>query len=166
MKINQEISLEETVKDIDFPITDNEEITPPDEDEEIISKSRFIKSTPATKFSDDKSIEHLNYSGIEIININLSRATMDMATNFNNFLNEVINKNNIKVVVNLAYCDYLDSSFLGALVNGVKKARKQEGDLKIVYHNLNEYSMFSLTKMDNIFQIFTRLKDAVDSYSK
>jgi hypothetical protein len=47
----------------------------------------------------------------------------------------------------------------------VKKAITMEGDLRIVVRNQSEYSMFSLTKMDNIFQIFSNLKDAVNSFS-
>ena len=89
---------------------------------------------------------------------------MDIAPVFNKFLIDIINKDTNEVIVNLSECDYIDSSILGALVSGVKRARKMNGDLKIVSQSQNEYSMLTLTKMDNIFQIFSNLKEAVNSF--
>ena len=94
----------------------------------------------------------------------MSRATLDVASKFNKFLIGMITRDTSKIIVNLTNCEYIDSSILGALVSGVKKATTLEGDLRIVVGKHSEYSMFSLTKMDNIFRIFSNLKDAVNSY--
>jgi anti-anti-sigma factor len=150
--------------DNNYPDVQDEEVIL-DENDEVLSKCKFIASESTDSFTDEKSLEHVQYSDIHILNVNISRATLDVASKFNKFLIGMINKDKNKIIVNLTNCDYIDSSILGALVSGVKKAITMEGDLRIVVRNQSEYSMFSLTKMDNIFQIFSNLKDAVNSFS-
>lgn len=137
----------------------------PDENEIILSKCDFIKSASANEFLQDNSYEHLQYFDIHIINLNLLRATIEAASSFNIFLNDLINDEDNNLIVNLSKCQFVDSSVLGVLVNSLKKARKNKGDLKIVWPTQNESSTFRLASMDNIFQIFSNLKDALNSYS-
>ena len=133
------------------------------EDDEILSKSKFIVSASSNSL-DDKSFECVKYADIYIVNLNLSRATMDNAGSFSKFLSDLINSNKTKLIVNLSRCEFIDSSILGALVNSLKKITALGGDLRIVWLDQSEYSMLNLTRMDKIFQIFNRLKDAVESY--
>ncbi|MDO8549067.1 MAG: STAS domain-containing protein [Ignavibacteria bacterium] len=162
---NQVVVKEESILKDDSPETDSEEQVQSNENEEIFSKCKLITSKSANSFMSDNSFEHFQYSDIHIVNVNLTRATMDMASTFNKFLQEIISKERNKIIVNLSDCEYIDSSILGVLVSSLKKAITLDGELKIVWRDQNEYSMFSLTKMDNIFRIFNNLKDAVNSFS-
>ena len=162
---NQVIVKEESILKDDSPDTDSEEQVQSNENEEIFSKCKLITSKPANSFMSDNSFEHFQYSDIHIVNVNLTRATMDMASTFNKFLQEIISKERNKIIVNLSDCEYIDSSILGVLVSSLKKAITLDGELKIVWRDQSEYSMFYLTKMDNIFRIFNNLKDAVNSFS-
>ena len=165
IKMSKAIVKEESSLKDDSPDADPEEQIPPDENEEIFSKSKLIGSRSGNSFMQDSSFDHFKYSDIHIVNVNMTRATMDMASMFNKFLQEIISKERNKIIINLSHCEYIDSSILGVLVSSLKKAIALDGDLKIVWHEQNEYSMFSLTKMDTIFKIFPNLKDAVNSYS-
>jgi len=133
------------------------------EDDEILSKSTFISSASSNSF-DDNCFECLGYNDIYIVNINLSRATMEDARPLSKFLSDIINSNKTKLIINLTRCEYIDSSVLGALVNTLKKVTSLDGDLRIVWPDQGGYSMLHLTRMDKVFQIFSNLKDAVESY--
>ena len=133
------------------------------EHDEILSKSQFIASASSDSFNDD-SLQCLKYNDIYIVNINLSRATVEDAKPISKFLLDLINSNKDKLVVNLTKCEYIDSSVLGALVNALKKVTTIGGDLRIAWPNQGDNSMLHLTRMDKVFQIFSSLKDAVESY--
>ena len=133
------------------------------DDDEILSKSKFIASAPSDSFNDN-SLQCVKYNDIYIVNINLSRATMQDALPLSNFLSDLINSYKNNFIINLTKCEYIDSSVLGALVNALKKATTNGVDLRIVWPDQGEYSMLHLTRMDKIFQIFNSLKQAVESY--
>ena len=133
------------------------------EDSNIFSKSKFIASGSSNSL-DDRSFECFEYSGIYIVNVNLLRATMEVASSFSKFLMEIVNDKKIKLIVNLSRCEFIDSSILGVLVNSLKKVTALDGDLRIVWPSRDEHSMLYLTRMDKVFQIFHNLKDAVESY--
>jgi anti-anti-sigma factor len=131
---------------------------------DILSRSKFIASESVNPHEDDKSYEHLEYMGVSIVNLNVSRATMELAASFGKFLTNIVNKNHKKIVVNLAPCEFFDSTILGVLVNNLKKARAVKGDLRIVWTDDSEYSLIHITKMNGVFKIFNNLDDAVKSY--
>ena len=61
-------------------------------------------------------------------------------------------------------CNFVDSTVLGVLVSTLKKAKALDGDLRIVWSDLEENSMFTVTRMDKVFMIFGTLNEAVKSY--
>lgn len=101
---------------------------------------------------------------IVIVNVNLSRATMDSAPQFRTFLLDVIEQNPAKVIANLSAVDFLDSSFLGALVFGLKKIIAGQGEMRVVIAKEAPSGIMSLTKMDQVFQIYKDLDEAVESF--
>lgn len=103
--------------------------------------------------------------GITIVNINLSRATMDSAPQFRTFLLDIIEKNPAKIIANLSSVDFLDSSFLGALVFGLKKIIAGQGKMKVVIAKEAPSGIMSLTKMDQVFQIYKDLDEAIESFN-
>lgn len=102
---------------------------------------------------------------IAIVKINLSRATMDSAPEFREYLMRLIENDERNVIVNLAMCDFLDSSFLGALVFGLKKLKAEGGNLKIVIATQAPAGILSLTKMDQVFTVFNNMDDAINSFN-
>jgi len=113
----------------------------------------------------EDSFQHFQYSDIDIVQVNLTKATLEVASIFNKFLDKIINKERNKIVINLSNCEFIDPSIFGVLVSDIKKVRTTGGDLIIVRNNESEYSMFTLAKMDNIFKIFHNLKEAINSFS-
>ena len=64
--------------------------------------------------------------------VNLLRASHMEASIMKSRLFEDIQLNNKKIIIDISKCDFIDSSFLGALVVSLKKIRENGGDIKIV----------------------------------
>ena len=101
---------------------------------------------------------------ILIVNINTKRATVEMSGGLKEELINKIESGDTKVIVNLSESEFVDSSFLGALVAGLKRATMKNGDLKIVGLQPPVRAMFELTRLYRIFDIFDKIEDALNSF--
>ena len=97
--------------------------------------------------------------------VNLTRATLKEAEDFKQALVKVIESGKKRIVVDLADCEFIDSTFLGALVVSLKKITALGGDLKLVGFQPNVRSMFELTRMYRVFESFETKEEAISSFS-
>ena len=97
--------------------------------------------------------------------VNLSRATLKEAEEFKQTLSQDIEAGWRKLVVDLNECEFIDSTFLGALVVSLKKVTSLGGDLRLVGFQPAVHSMFELTRMYRVFEAFKTREEAVNSYS-
>lgn len=102
---------------------------------------------------------------IGIVHVYLTRATLAKAVNFKEFTTEIITAGTSKLVIDLSICEYIDSTFLGAMVALLKRVNSMNGDLRLVYNKEMPSLVFVLTRMDKVFKIFANLQDAVESFS-
>ena len=102
--------------------------------------------------------------GILLALVTDKRATVDISSKFKEQLLIKIDEGNENVVVDLSICDFVDSSFLGALVAGLKKTTMKSGDLKIVGLQPPVKAMFELTRLYRIFDIFDNQEEALSSF--
>ncbi len=100
-----------------------------------------------------------------IENVNLSRATLKEAEEFKNTLTLDIQAGWRKVIVDLSICEFIDSTFLGALVISLKKITSLGGDLRLVGFQPAVHSMFELTRMDRVFDSYKSKDEAIRSYN-
>ncbi len=104
------------------------------------------------------------FGDVSVIHVFLTRATLTKAVKFKEFTNEVIDGGSIKLVVDLSICEYIDSTFLGAMVSLLKKVSSLNGDMRLVYNKEAPSLMFVLTRMDKVFKIFSDLNEAIVSF--
>jgi len=71
-------------------------------------------------------------------------------------------KNNL--LVDLQEVRFVDSSGLGALVSGFKNASARNGSLKLCGLQPQVKSMFELTRLHRVFEIFASEQDALTSF--
>lgn len=69
-------------------------------------------------------------------------------------LDSLLDNGRSEVVVDLSAVGFLDSSGLGALVWGLKKAKARGGWVRLVVVEPRVHRMFELTGLDRTFQIF------------
>lgn len=100
---------------------------------------------------------------IEIINID--RATLKEADQLKNSINEKIEVGYRKVIIDLSAVEFIDSTFLGVIVNTLKKVARLNGDLKLVGFKPAVRSMFELTRLFRVFESYGDLQDAIRSFA-
>lgn len=100
---------------------------------------------------------------VEIVNV--ERASVAEANQLKQCLSDAMDDGYKKIIIDLSECDFVDSSFLGVLVNSLKKVVRLEGDLKLVGFRPAVRSMFELTRLFRVFETFNNLQEAVKSYT-
>ncbi len=76
-------------------------------------------------------------------------------------LNELVADGEYHLVVDLGGVDFLDSTGLGVLVGGLKRARSHEGSLHLVCDQEKILKVFRLTGLTKVFPIHATLPDAL-----
>jgi anti-sigma B factor antagonist len=69
-----------------------------------------------------------------------------------------------RVVLNLAGCEYIDSSGLGALVMAATSMQRAGGALKLLNLNKRNLELMVVTKLTTVFEMFNDEMDAVNSF--
>jgi anti-anti-sigma factor len=99
-----------------------------------------------------------------IVTINLNRGTMDTAPEIREYMMGIIEEGERFIIGDLSKCEFMDSSFLGALVAVLKKLKSINGDFKIVISKKTPEGILSLTKMDKVFSVYPTVEEAVKSF--
>ena len=69
-----------------------------------------------------------------------------------------------KVVLDLTRLRFIDSSGLGVLVSGYKNAATHQGSIKLCSLQTQVKSMFELTRLHRVFDIYQTMDEALESY--
>lgn len=101
---------------------------------------------------------------ILILKIQIKRATAEISGQLKNDLINKIEEGYNRIVVDLSDTVFVDSSFLGVLLAGLKKVTIQNGDLKIAGLQSQVKNMFELTRLYRIFDVFEKAEDGVKSF--
>ncbi|MDR3611032.1 MAG: STAS domain-containing protein [Ignavibacteriaceae bacterium] len=104
------------------------------------------------------------YDDVIVEVVNITRATLGEATEFKEVLYYDIARGCTKLIVDLSDCEFIDSTFLGALVVSLKRVTELGGDLRLIGFHPAVNSMFHLTRMDRVFEVFKTKDDAIKSY--
>lgn len=88
----------------------------------------------------------------------------DDSIQLNETFNTIIKQDSSKIVLDLKGCNYIDSSGLGALVEGLKATQKANGDLRLCHLNEDFQEILMMTRIIKYFQVFDSLEDAIKSF--
>lgn len=97
--------------------------------------------------------------------VNLTRATRNESLAFKQILDEDIQFNFKKIVVDLSLCEFMDSIFLGTLVVAQKNIAKKGGEIKLIEPASVLQTLMSKAGTLKVFDSYKNLNDAVDSFS-
>jgi anti-sigma B factor antagonist len=70
----------------------------------------------------------------------------------------------LKIILDLTHVDYVDSTGLGGMVICYTSLKRAGGSLKLVNPNKRNIELLALTKLYTVFEVFTEVQDAVNSY--
>lgn len=106
-----------------------------------------------------------NESGVTVLSINAEVAAITEAPEFKKTLTDLIQTDGIrKIVVDFKGVEFVDSTFLGALVVGLKKMSEYNGDIKVANLEPPVRVMFELTKLYKVFEVFDTRFEAVENF--
>lgn len=69
------------------------------------------------------------------------------------------------IVVNLRDVTFVDSTALAALVQGMKRSRQRDGDLRLCQLQQKVRLIFELTRLDRAFEIYTGEDEAIQAFA-
>jgi anti-sigma B factor antagonist len=101
---------------------------------------------------------------ILIVKLLEKRLDAHIAVAFKKKMAEFIDNGNELIVLNLSNVNFIDSSGLGSIVSSLKKLGGK-GDLIICCAQENVMSMFHLTRLERVFEIFAGEEEAVIALS-
>lgn len=84
------------------------------------------------------------------------------AKEFKNRMAELLDAGRGKVVLDMAAVDFIDSSGLGALVGSLKSVTKEHGEIRIAGLSPQVRTIFELTRLHRIFDIYPTVEAARD----
>jgi anti-anti-sigma factor len=101
---------------------------------------------------------------IVIGKINISRATYREAEEFRKFMQFDILTGQDKFIINMEPCKYIDSTFLGILINSLKQIEKRGGNLKLASVNNEARFILDVTRISEVFKIYPDTDTALKSF--
>jgi len=97
--------------------------------------------------------------------VNFSRATFKEAQEFKDRLIYDILMNNEKIIIDLSSCEYIDSTFLGALVVILKKMADRSGEIKYVIPQPSALYLFKITGLYGVLNLYRNREEALQSFA-
>ena len=101
---------------------------------------------------------------IMVINVKEERLDAHNSGELKNEMQKLFEEGNKSILVDLKDVRFIDSSGLGALVSGFKNAISHQGNLKLSSLQPQVKSMFELTRLHRVFEIFASTSDALDNF--
>ena len=79
-------------------------------------------------------------------------------------MNRLFDSGTKDLLVDLKEVRFIDSSGLGVLVSGFKNAATHQGSIKLCSLQAQVKSMFELTRLHRVFDIYQTVDEALESY--
>jgi anti-sigma B factor antagonist len=83
---------------------------------------------------------------------------------FGKYVDALIQKGLVKIVVDLAKVTYIDSAGVGMMVTELKSVRQRGGAMKLAGLSAKSHHLFGMLKLKIVFEIFETVDAAVDSF--
>ena len=86
------------------------------------------------------------------------------APDFEKALQELVDENRIRIVVNLADLTYISSAGLGVFMGFIEDIRGKGGDIKLAEPTEKVFRVFDLLGFPVLYEIFQKESEAIDKY--
>ncbi len=111
-----------------------------------------------------EAFEIIYVDDVIVIEVNLIRSSIDEAIAFRKIAEEEINSGHTKLVIDLSKCDYIDSTFFGALIMASGMMNDIGYKLKVVKPAISGEYIFTTTHTLRLFDIYKTREEAIKSF--
>ena len=98
---------------------------------------------------------------IFILTIKLKRATIEEASELNKVLSNAIEDGWTKLLIEMDDVEYIDSTFLGALVINLKKVIEIKGKFGLIGFKASLHTFIQQMSLDRTFEIYESREEAL-----
>ncbi len=113
-----------------------------------------------------EDFEIIYVDGVFVIEVNLTRSTINEAIAFRKIVEEEINSGHTKLVIDLSKCDYIDSTFFGAIIVASKMLIDIGYKLKVVEPAIIGQSIVININTSKIFDKYKTREEAILSFEE
>jgi len=110
------------------------------------------------------NLQSENRNGIITIQVKEERLDAHNSGELKVEMQRLFDEGNKNLLIDLKEVRFIDSSGLGALVSGFKNATSHQGSLKLATLQPQVKSMFELTRLHRVFEIFSTTAEALESF--
>ena len=107
-----------------------------------------------------------NENGILVAEILVKEASLEQADMLKTEMITLIDSEPKNILVDFTMVEYVDSSFLGAMVSSLKYAVAHQTDISVVNLEKDIYDLFTLIRLDKVFKIYTDTDEALAELNK
>ena len=102
--------------------------------------------------------------GIVVLSVREERLDAHNSDELKVEVNRLFESGTKNLLVDLKEVRFIDSSGLGVLVSGFKNASTHQGSIKLCSLQTQVRSMFELTRLHRVFDIYQTIDEALESY--
>jgi len=113
-----------------------------------------------------EGFEKIRIDDVFIISVNPTRATVNEAIAFKKIAKEDIDSGHTKLVIDLSKCDYIDSTFFGAIIVFSRMLIDIGFKLKVVKPSIAGEFLFSNPNTDKLFDKYKTREEAILSFEE
>jgi anti-sigma B factor antagonist len=84
---------------------------------------------------------------------------------FRDAVNRLIDRNRLKIVVNLGDVTYIDSAGIGVLIGRYLGLRRRGGDMRLANLTTRSHRVMTITHLLNVFDAYGSVEEAVQSFA-
>ncbi|MCB1308111.1 MAG: STAS domain-containing protein [Leptospiraceae bacterium] len=78
-------------------------------------------------------------------------------------LNELVESDHMRLIIDMTAVTYICSSALGVLIAAKRKVMKHEGEIRLVVSRGEIFELLKVTMLDKLFRVYMSLEDARQS---
>lgn len=86
------------------------------------------------------------------------------ATEINDKINNLLDENKLKIIMDLKNVEWMNSSGLGILIGAVTLLKNNNGQMKLINVSDRIANLLKITKLNSVFEIQSDLNNALDSF--
>lgn len=109
-------------------------------------------------------VNHRTNGGYDVLDLN-GELDAHTASQLEDSLKDLINKNQKNIIVNCQQLDYIASAGLGVFMAYIEDVRSMGGDIKLTNMNDKVYNVFDLLGFPALYDILDDENDAVNKFS-